>query len=374
MKATIRQHHALIWLAMLAACIPYALKITYVISAWRSSPLDAHDWLFLPVGFALIAVSCIGLKTKDESNFDWMAPLLLLPVFLLYIYGFIKHIHAVSIISAILFAALFILFLWGWSRFVLCLPAFVVFCLSATSTTYWLSNFLTPLHCDGFHAKIAIAIVATIVAVLQRHFHFIPRKHETLFACFAVAAFLFILLSLNANIKSVPFIPDFSHRSLPSAIGCEQEPTAADLQFFAGSIPQKYYFATNDGGGVNVLAVSLGDNVHQIHPPSHCLRSGGARIQSEQRHQTELNSDQALTVTEIITEGKNQQFVLWYWYSNREYSTPGFISFRKAWKSGVEWHSYQISTNAYNGDLETARNRLHTILAEIAYKNSPLQK
>ena len=374
MKPILRPHHTLLWLAMFAACIPYALKLPYVVSAWRASPLDSHDWLFLPVGFALIALSCIGLEKKDESRIDWTALPLMLLIILLYIYGYIKHIHAVSIISSIFFAAFAVLLLWGWARFMICLPAFTVFCLSATSTTYWLTNLLTPLHCEGLYAKYAIAVVSAAVAVLQRRFHVIPNKQETLFAFSAATVFLFVLLTLDTNVKSVPFIPDFSHRTLPSAIGCEQEPSAADLQFFAGSKPRKFYFATNDGGGVSVLAISLGTNVHQIHPPSHCLRSGGVGIQSEQRQQAALDSDRTITVTEIITADRDRQMVLWYWYSNREFSTPGFISFRRAWKPEAEWHSYQLSTTALNGDLTTARKRILDILTEIAHKNSPPRK
>ena len=359
------QKNIITGLVMLAACVPYACKIPYIKTSWLQSPLDSHDWIFLLLGFVTLGITLTGIK-KEKIRFDLSALLFMVPFALIYLLGIVKHIHAVSIMGSILFAAATTWLLWGWDCFITLLPAFLVFCLSVTSTTYWLIRFLAPVGIGGLTAKFILSFIALAIAIIQHHFHYIPKKHSSLFASAVCAAFFFVAFVQSTNIRSISFIPDFSSCQFPSAIGRIVEPTQGDLQFFQGSELEKFYFATDDYSSINVLSLTLGSNVHQIHPPSHCLRAGGNQIQSEHILKTDLRVTQFI-VTEITTAPGARQMLVWYWYANKELSTASFLAFRKAWNPHQEWHSYQISTPIHD-DIKKARERLRTFISEVAQK------
>jgi len=354
-------------LFMLAACLPYACKLPYITAAWRNSPLDAHDWIFLLLGFFTLGVAFFGVRGK-EIHRDWLGLPLLGVCIVMYLIGFKKDIHAISILAGVLLAASATCLLWGWECFVILLPAFFIFCLSVTSTSYWITFLLSPFGLKSMPVKIVLTAVAITITIIQLHFHFIPRKQSTFFLCALCFAFLLVVFQKDAHIKSASFIPDFSAGMFKEAKGYQQTLSQGDLQFFAGAKKlERYIFGTSDSS-IAILAVTLGTNVHQIHPPSHCLRSQGVTIISEKLSTENLRFAQ-ITISEINYSHDNQLMLCWYWYASPDFSTPSFLSFRRYWTPNQEWHSYQITTPVHNHELGKARERLGKFLADVAEAN-----
>ena len=361
------QKNTFLGLGMLAACIPYACKLPYITTAWKESPLDSNDWIFLLMGFVTLGIALFGIRRKEVHQ-DWTG-LLLMGVFaMMYLLGMLKDIHAISIMAGVLIAASATCLFWGWECFVILLPAFVVFCLSVTSTSYWITYLLSPIGLKSLPVKIFLTVVAIVVAVIQCRVHFIPKKQSAIFLCALCFAFIFVGVQKEAHIKSASFIPDFSSGLFKSAKGYALQPSSGDLQFFEGSKKlEKYTFGTDDSV-IGVLAIELGTNVHQIHPPTHCLRSQGTTILSEKLQTIEFRFAQ-ITMTEINYQSGPHSMLCWYWYSSQKFSTPSFISFRRHWNSKQEWHSYQITTPIYSNDLPKARERLREFLGNVQEEN-----
>ena len=356
-------------LGMLAACVPYACKLPYITTAWKSSPLDSRDWIFLLLGFVTLAIALCGVRGK-ETRRDWGGLPLLCACILMYIIGVKRDVHAISIMAGVLLAASATCLLWGWDCFVILLPAFVVFCLSVTSTSYWITFLLSPLGIKSLPVKIVLTVLAIVVAIIQLRIHFIPKKQSAFFLCALCFAFLLVIFQKEAHVKSASFIPDFSAGIFNDAKGYAVTPSAGDLQFFDGAKKlEKYVFGTSDSN-IGILAIELGTNVHQIHPPSHCLRSQGLTIISEKLSTEDLRFAQ-ITITEINYSIGGRLMLCWYWYSSPKFTTPSFLSFRRYWRPKDEWHSYQISTPIYNDDIGKARERLKKFLADVAEANKP---
>ena len=359
--------NTILGLGMVVACLPYAYKLPYITTAWKNSPLDSHDWIFLLLGFFTLCIALLGIHRK-EVHCDWAGLPLLCACILMYIIGIKKDIHAISIMAGVLFAASATCLFWGWECFVILLPAFFVFCLSVTSTSYWITFLLSPLGLKSMPVKIFLTALAISIAIIQLHVHFIPKKQSTFFLCALCFAFLIVVFQKEAHIKSASFIPDFSSCMFKDTKGYAQQPSPADLQFFEGAKKlEKYIFGTSDST-IGILAIDLGTNVHQIHPPSHCLRAQGSSIQSEKLSTMDLRFAQ-LTITEINYTQGGYSMLCWYWYASPKFSTPSFLSFRRYWSPNQEWHSYQISTPIYNHELGKARERLRKFLADVAEEN-----
>ncbi|MBR5077602.1 MAG: hypothetical protein IKX30_02575 [Victivallales bacterium] len=361
--------NTLFGLGMLVACLPYACKLPYITTAWKQSPLDSHDWIFLLMGFVTLGITLFGIRRK-EVHHDWTGLLLMAVFAIMYVIGLIKDIHAISIMAGVLIAASATCLFWGWECFIILLPAFVVFCLSVTSTSYWITYLLSPIGLKSLPVKIFLMVVAIVIAIIQYRVHFIPKKQSTIFVCVLCFAVLFVGLQKEAHIKSAAFIPDFSSGMFKNAKGYALDPTPGDLQFFEGSKKlEKYTFGTDDSV-IGILGIELGTNVHQIHPPTHCLRTQGTTILSEKLQTVEFRFAQ-ITITEInYLNTSNNPMLCWYWYSSPQFSTPSLISFRRHWNPKHEWHSYQITTPIYSNDLSKARERLKVFLGDVAEENS----
>lgn len=360
--------NTILGLGMLVACVPYACKLPYITNAWKTSPLDSHDWIFLLLGFVVLGIALFGIHGKATRR-DWAGLPLLCACILLYAIGVKRDIHAISIMAGVLLAASATCLLWGWEYFIILLPAFLVFCLSVTSTSYWITFLLSPLGLKSMPVKILLTVLAFAVVVIQSQVHFIPKKHSVFFLCTLCFAFLIVVFQKDAHVKSASFIPDFSAGMFKEAKGYAQTPTPGDLQFFEGAKKlDKYIFGTSDSN-IAILAIELGTNVHQIHPPSHCLRAQGSNIQSEKLSVEDLRFAY-ITVTEIIYSLNGYPMLCWYWYASPKFSTPSFLSFRRYWQPDQEWHSYQISTPIHKNEIGKARERLKKFLSDVAEANN----
>ena len=232
--------------------------------------------------------------------------------------------------------------------------------LMTTSLRYWLDFSALCTLMDSSHGRCR----RRCKRLADRQSH--PRNNTLPRTILLQRRHLRVLLAVavhelaGMHVTSPPFLPDFSHMNFDNYLGRELPITEADRQFYGDNDIEKYFFA-GDTSAIHVLAVHCGDDVHQIHPPSHCLRTSGGNILDEKSQHISVNSNN-LAVNEIVAVQNTQQILLWVWYSNDEQSTASFLNFRRLWTPSRPWVAFQLLTDLDDG-LEAARQRLHDLLS-----------
>ncbi|MFA6930219.1 MAG: exosortase-associated EpsI family protein [Lentisphaeria bacterium] len=336
---------ARIALLCLAGFIPLLTKFPYMVQAWKQSSLDRPDSLFLLLFLLMLTASLPKIISARQAPPDWRALSILLPAFLLFVVSHIYRINAIGIIAGIIFAwAVFWLCL-SWPAALLATPSFGVLLLSCTSSRYWLTHFLMPLQLDGIFIKIIFAFfcLLCLILLLTRKIRFSPGSF-----CFAnlfVLGLLLLLHGQSSHTQNPPCQPSFKSLISGDFIGKPSEITDFDRHFFQDAILKKYYFASRQQA-INVLNVTCSNNIHQIHPASHCLRTSGWKILQE--NPTDFfYQNKKIAITEIIAQNKLTKMMVWVWYSNQYRSVGNFLRFRSlypTWKDDEIWHEYQIAT------------------------------
>lgn len=305
-------------LALLAlAAVPLAAKVPYLWRAWVSSPIDrAHLNLYgvLALVAALVAVAVLRRRTADMRTKKGIPAATMLGVFLVaYAVGILRDVNALQLISAvgILWAAAWLA--RGRMAALLFVPAALLATFAVPGTLYWMRN-------------------------LSSACAFAPRA---------------------------AFTPEFTPRSRPGMLGREVPPAPGFKQFFRTSDPHQFTYA-NVSNRVSVLAVSIGGDVHEVHPATHCLRTGGWRIMSEKIVQVEHPNGGVLDVDEAVVDSIKGRMLVWIWYSSAEVSTGSFLHFRRMYSKSGRWHTYQVATPAGEGEegLAAARKLLGQFLAQ----------
>ena len=155
------------------------------------------------------------------------------------------------------------------------------------------------------------------------------------------------------------FIPSFTPHA-GEFWGRSITPDENTRRFFAtGKVEQFRY--TGENSDIFVLAVQCGGNIHEIHPASHCLRTGQWMVYSEKI--IFLTNDFA--VTEIDAGKGESRFLVWVWYSGKDFSTPGFLGFRRHFTPGETYHTYQISVPVVDDDVEKSRKILKKFIRSL---------
>lgn len=354
-------------LAAALGFIPLAVKMPYIVQAWKHSPLDRPGRVF-GILFLLAAAVATPKVLERIDGWDLSALLALLPASAIVLAGMAKDIHAVAIVGAIIFAWAVLWLALGWRSAYCIAPAFAILMLMTTSLRYWLGYFSGPLHLNGLVIMVVIAVAASAWLTVNLTRETTPSRELFCFSVAICAVLLAVAVHELAgmHVTSPPFLPDFSHMNFDNYLGRELPITEADRQFYGDNDIEKYFFA-GDTSAIHVLAVHCGDDVHQIPPPSHCLRTSGGNILDEKSQHISVNSNN-LAVNEIVAVQNTQQILLWVWYSNDEQSTASFLNFRRLWTPSRPWVAFQLLTDLDDG-LEAARQRLHDLL--IAASKAP---
>ena len=347
-------------LLFISSFLPYAAKLPYMLGAWRYSPMDRHDWLFLLVAVVALLASFRVLLARRSAT-QGMYLLALLPSLTVIALGEALDIHAAVIMGAVAFAWSILWFTLGWRSAYTAFPIYAILGLSCTSTTYWLGYFSGTLHWSG----LAIKEVLTVLLLVWLLFNiFRERQVRREAFCFYLAFTILIFTAWQARplYRSAPsFIPDFSFLDRGEFFGRALTITPADERFYGSSDVGKYIFAS-DEHIVSILAVTCVENVHQIHPASHCLRVSGWAIDAENVVSVGI-ADQKLYVSEIIAQRGAQRLMVWVWYSSADVSTGNFLAFRRLWRQGTPWFTAQTSTPCAQGAENDARAVLGKFLA-----------
>lgn len=297
--------------------LPFVVKFAYLNQAWVSSPIDRAQLGLWGTGVLLIVVVTAILKlifhfpTNKPLRQSRALRTLPLPI-VIYILGTVYNINAVQLIASVGIAWMTAWMLYGRIAGSMLAIAAVMATLAVPGSSYWLGKAST-----AFSAPIRAA-----------------------------------------------YTPEFTARSQSGYLGRKAVPSEAFSRFFRTSDAHQFRYAS-PSNDVSVLAVRIGSNIHEIHPATHCLRSSGWLVQSEQLHDVALNGRaDSLSVTEsVVANSAGAKLLVWVWYSSPEKSTGSFIRFRRMYKKNAVWRTYQLTSPIGNGnDIAEVRQNLISFL------------
>ena len=190
---------------------------------------------------------------------------------------------------------------------------------------------------------------------------FVIKRGTLFFSAAALASGFLQLHTRELYFRGKSFIPEFSVHS-GDFWGRRILPDENTKRFFSTSKVEQFRY-TRKNTDISVLAVQCGKDIHEIHPASHCLRTSMWTVHSE--NIIYLQNDFA--VTEIDAQKGSRQLLVWIWYSSEKFSTPGFLGFRRHFKPGDHYHTYQISI-LRNDSIEASRKELKSFLQALQRK------
>jgi hypothetical protein len=354
----------------LLAGIPFFLTLPYTFHSWRISPMDRPNWIF-HLGFLLLAVCAVPAVKDSAKERVENAPLAALFAisFLGMFLGatFVRQINMVRILAGMAFWWSCVWLFCGWRAAWALLPAFAVLSLGCTSSTFLLCNHYLIQPRTALFLKIGAAVLCAAICAAVMLTDYV-MKYGTF--CFLVSAALiiFCVLNLPNDAKPVPpFRPDLT--DAPAGFTITESPLTEDtIRFFEGAEVHQYRI-TDGIFQCSFLEVKCGDDIHKIHPASHCLRSGGAVIQSEAVVTHTMPDGRELSVTEIRSKLRGTPILTFVWYTGPEKTLGSYFKFRSSWSASEQWYSYQAVTEIYDGNEEAARKFLLDMLSRLKTKD-----
>jgi hypothetical protein len=347
------------------AGIPFFFTLPYTIHSWRSSPMDRWNWIFHLAFLALAACAAPAVKDSAKKNrCDFFALLAVAAAAVLYMTGIVRHIYMIRILAGTAFWWTGVWFFCGWPGGWALLPAFGALSLGCTSSTFVLCNHFLIQPQTILFLKLGATVLCAAVCAVFMLTDFVMKREVFWFLLAAVAILAGSLMSHEGGQTASPFCPDLT--VAPEGFNISGIPLTPDqVRFFEGSEVHQYRI-DNGVFQCSILEVKCGGDIHKIHPASHCLRSGGAVIQSESVVMHTLPDGRALPVTEIRSRRADGITTLTFvWYTGPKETLGSFFRFRGRWSPSDQWYSYQIVTRVYDGNDEAARMFLLDVLSKF---------
>ena len=342
-------------LLLFPAFLVMGLQTPYLLQAWNSSRLDHWDWLFY---LCTVPAVLWAIRSEKKGRYDWYALFLLVPSLLLALMTSFHHINALSVIGAagVLFAAVWGLYSWPFAYRLL--PAAIILLQGTPSSSYQLSLLLMCPVWAAWSVKIAVTVLCLVWIWCNRSFDLQIKKGTVFFSAALLGSCLLLLHTRELYFKGRSFIPEFSGH-VGDFWGRKIQPDENTRRFFATSIVRQYRYTRNDTD-LSVLAVRCGKDIHEIHPASHCLRTSQWTVNSEKIFHLRDN----FAVTEIDARKGNTRILVWVWYSSTKFSTPGFLGFRRQFRPGGIYYTYQISVPVW-GNIDESRAELKNFIQRL---------
>lgn len=347
------------YLLLAAGPLCYLYKLPYLFRAWRTSPMDSWDFLALPAAAAAVFFAYRNTPVHLRRR----PPVLLRFIPLAISIALFFAAQAASINSGAILAAAAV---W-WSccfaaltpAFSLALlPALLLLFLGCTSSTYWIGYFFSLSTEAVVFLKALAAAVILILAALHIKLKAEATAYLLVFAGGVIAWYNSDTLSGG----SWPLILDTGRRP-ENCVMRELPPDAAARRFFRNSLIRFHVFA-DESNEYHLLEIRDSGDIHDIHPASHCLRSGGREILSERIGVFQVR-EKLVPVSLIVTRHRGGSEIFAVWYSNFEHSCSGFLAFRRHWNRKRDWRIYQLSTRV-NGSIEEAWTALERMVNSLA--------
>lgn len=344
------------------AGIPFFCTLPYTVHSWRTSPMDRMNWIFLLAFFLIAACGLPSVRDSVKQNkIDWFALLAAAAAAVLYGTGIVKHIYMIRILAGTWFWWTGIWFFCGWKAAWAMIPAFGALSLGCTSTTFLLCNRLLIQPQTALFLKIGAAVLCAAACAVLILTDYVMKREVFWFLLAAGAILTGTLTTRDTGKTAAAFKPDFT-KSLERFKTTDTPLSEDSIRFFEGATVHQY--AVTDGVfRASILEVKCGNDIHKIHPASHCLRSSGAEILSESVVMHTLPDGRSLPVTEIRSKIHGTPILTFVWYTGPEETIGSFYTFRRKWSPSKQWYSYQIVTEVYGGNEDAARKFLLNLLS-----------
>ena len=337
---------------LILSLVPLAFQVPCLLQAWSSSRLDKLDWIFY---LLVIPAALAAMRKVKRGKMDFLALFLLLPMLALVVLKPFYQINAFGVAASVgvIFAAVWLLY--SWKLAYRTIPAVMILLLGTPSSSYQLSLLLMCPVWVAWMVKFMLALADFLWIWCNRRFDW-QMKRGTFFFTGAVLCSGFLLLHVRElYFEGKSFVPVFTSY-IGDFWGRNILPDENTRRFFATSTVQQFRY-TGNGTDISVLFVRCGDDIHEIHPASHCLRTSQWTVISEEVLYLQNN----FAVTEIDAEKGNDRILVWVWYSSDKFSTPGFLGFRRHFRQDGNYYTCQISTPVY-GDVEQKRDELRNFI------------
>ena len=350
--------------------IPFFLTLPYTFHSWRVSPMDRPNWIF-HLAFLLLAACAVPavMDSAKKRSVEMLALLFAFAFFLGFLGAmFVRQIHMLRILSGMAFWWSCVWAFCGWQGAWAMLPAFAALALGCTSSTYLLCHHWLLQPQTVLYLKIGGTVLCAAVCAVLMLTDYV-MKFDVFIFLMGAAAIIVPALNMKNDVKpSPPYRPDLT--AAPTGYTITETPLTEDtIRFFEGA--EVHQYSISDGVfHCSLLEVKCGDDIHKIHPASHCLRSGGADVQSEEVVMHTMPDGQKLSVTEIHSKLRGRPILTFVWYTEQEESLGSYFWFRTHWSASEQWYSYQIVTEIYDGNEDAARKFLLEVLSK--FKSSKL--
>ena len=345
------------------AGIPFFCTLPYTVHSWKMSPMDRMNWIFL-LAFLLVAACAVPAVADSvrQRKYDWYALLATAATGILYATGIMKQIHMIRILAGTWFWWTAIWFFCGWKAAWAMIPAFGALSLGCTSTTFLICRHLMIQPQTALFLKFGVTVACAAVCAVLMLTDYVMKREVFWFLLAAGAILTGTLVSRETGKTAPAFKPDFT-KSVEGFTTTETPLSEDSVRFFEGATVHQY--AITDGvSHASILEVKCGDDIHKIHPASHCLRSGGAEILSEKVVMHTMPDGRSLPVTEIRSKIHGNPILTFVWYTGPEETIGSFYTFRRKWSPSKQWYSYQIVTKVYDGNEDTSRKFLLNLLSK----------
>ncbi len=336
------------------------MNVPYLFSAWKSSRLDSWDWIFYLLAIPLIAWTW---RKNSPEKWDFYALFTALPALALVVFKPVHQINALSVAGGVVFIWALTYLLGGWNFACRLLPGFVICLLGTPSSSYRLAQALTVSTAFAMGIKFVLSILCICCnCIYIRCSSKLPKPGTVLFIAAQLASILLLCHAGEIYFCGQSYIPGFPTQA-GNFYGRPIEPDSKTRQFFATSRVRQYRYLI-ENQEISVLAVKCGKDVHEIHPASHCLRTSYWIVTDERI----LMLKPDLAVNEIQAHKGNTNALIWVWYSNEEFSTPGFLGFRRRFRVDGNYHTFQISIPV-TANTDAARKILKEFLFALPQEN-----
>lgn len=339
----------------MASFLPLLFHFPYLWQAWTGSRLDHWDWIFY-----LISIPAVLRAVYKEKlgKWDFYALLMLIPALLLTSLEQIHHINALAVASAVgvIFSALWLTGSWRLAYRVL--PAALILLLGTPSSSYQLSLLLMCPVYIAWAVKFLLALLCLFWIWRTVRSGYVLKRGTLFFIAAVVVSGLVLLHSKELYFEGRAFVPDFPTHC-GDFWGRALQVDENTKRFFATSTVRQYRYTKNDAD-ISVLAVECGKDIHEIHPASHCLRTSRWIVDSEKI----IYLQDKFAVTEIDAVKGGARILVWVWYSSDNFSTPGFIGFRRHFRPKGNYYTYQISIPVYRS-VEAGRKELQNFVQAL---------
>ena len=351
-------------LFLIVSVIPLALQMPYLASAWRNSRLDQWDWIFY-----LLAIPAILYAARKKVEIKWDLRALFLLILMLGL-ALGTPFHRVNALGVAASAVLIFAVCWlvcSWRMAAALLPGTMIMLLGTPSSSYVLSVLLMCPVWMAWTVKFLLAAAGIVWLVCNERFNWQLKMGTIFFVAAMVGSGFLLLHSKELYFEGRSFVPEFTGH-VAEFWGRSIEPDDNTKRFFVTSTVRQYRYTKNNVD-VSVLAVKCGKDIHEIHPASHCLRTSFWNIIAEKS----LYLQNDFAVTEIEAEKGANRFLIWVWYSSDAFSTPGFLGFRRHFRSEGNYYTYQVSTRIQN-DTEQSRTELRNFIRALKNRSETVKK